>query len=115
MRAPAEERSYVAGRAHSQRTLSAKRHSALAEQCEGGVVATVAFTLVQRDGAILAVAWAYAARLADVDLGWVSGLAAGAVLWALALLMMSTIGSVHPPAAEDSRTTPAWPPPTSAP
>ncbi len=48
------------------------------------------------NGAILAVGWAYGARLADVDLNWVSGAAWGAVLWPLALLMMSTIGAVHP-------------------
>lgn len=48
------------------------------------------------NGAVLAVGWAYAARLADVDLNWVSGLAWGAVLWPLALLMMTTVGAVHP-------------------
>lgn len=48
------------------------------------------------NGAILGIAGAYAAVLVDVQLDWLAGLAWGAVLWALALLMMSTIGSVHP-------------------
>lgn len=48
------------------------------------------------NGAILAVGWAYAARLAEVDLTWVSATAWGGVLWVLALLMMSTMGAVHP-------------------
>lgn len=48
------------------------------------------------NGAVLAVGWAYAARLADVDLNWASGAAWGAVLWPLALLMMTTVGAVHP-------------------
>lgn len=48
------------------------------------------------NGAILAVAWAFAAVLAGVSLDWASGMAWGAVLWVLALLMMSTIGAVHP-------------------
>lgn len=48
------------------------------------------------NGAILAIGGAYAAVLFNDELDWVSGLAWGAVLWALALLMMSTVGSVHP-------------------
>jgi hypothetical protein len=48
------------------------------------------------NGAILAVGWAYAARLIGVELNWVSAMAWGAVLWLLALLMMSTMGAVHP-------------------
>jgi hypothetical protein len=47
------------------------------------------------NGAILAVAGAYAALLVDTELDWASGLAWGAVLTALALLMMSTIGALH--------------------
>lgn len=48
------------------------------------------------NGAVLAIAGAYGAALLDVDLDWLSGLGWGTVLWVLALLMMSTIGSVHP-------------------
>lgn len=48
------------------------------------------------NGAILGVGGAYAALLVEVELDWLSGLAWGAVLWVLALLMTSTIGSVHP-------------------
>lgn len=48
------------------------------------------------NGAVLAVAWGYGARLLGAELNWVSGLWWGVVLWALALLMMSTIGAVHP-------------------
>lgn len=48
------------------------------------------------NGAILGVSWAYAARLAGLDLRWPSALAWGAVLWVLAMLMMSALGAVHP-------------------
>jgi hypothetical protein len=48
------------------------------------------------NGAILGIAGAYAAALIDVELDWLSGLAWGGALWVLALLMMSTIGAVHP-------------------
>lgn len=48
------------------------------------------------NGAVLAVAWAYGAVLIGTSANWVSGAAWGAILWVLALLMMSTMGSVHP-------------------
>jgi hypothetical protein len=48
------------------------------------------------NGAILAVAWAFGAALIGVPADWATGLAWGVILWVLALLMMTTIGSVHP-------------------
>lgn len=54
------------------------------------------------NGAILAVAWVYGAVLLDVKADWISAALWGVILWALALLMMSTIGSVHP-AIRESR------------
>lgn len=48
------------------------------------------------NGAILAVAFVYGALLLGVSPDWIAGLIWGAILWALALLMMTTIGSVHP-------------------
>lgn len=48
------------------------------------------------NGAVLGIGGAYAAVLLDAELDWLTGLAWGAVLWVLPLLMMSTIGSVHP-------------------
>jgi hypothetical protein len=48
------------------------------------------------NGAVLAVGWAYAAVVAGVELNWASAMAWGAVLWLLALLMVSTVGAVHP-------------------
>lgn len=57
---------------------------------------TIGAVVHHMNGAILGVAGAYAAVLFDTDLDWISGLVWGAALWVLALLMMSTIGSVHP-------------------
>lgn len=48
------------------------------------------------NGALLAIAWAYAVVLVDLPATWVTGLAWGVVLWALGLLMFSTMGVVHP-------------------
>lgn len=48
------------------------------------------------NGAILAIAWAYGTVLLGVTADWVSATLWGAILWVLALLMMTTIGSVHP-------------------
>lgn len=48
------------------------------------------------NGALLAVAWAYGVLLMGWTADWSSGLLWGVVLWALALLMMSSIGAVHP-------------------
>lgn len=54
------------------------------------------------NGAILAVAWAYGAVLLGVKADWISAALWAVVLWVLALLMMTTIGSVHP-AIRDGR------------
>lgn len=48
------------------------------------------------NGAILAVAWAYGTALFGWPANWATGLVWGAVLTVLALLMMTTIGTVHP-------------------
>lgn len=48
------------------------------------------------NGAILAIGGAYGAVLIGTELGWFLGAVWGVVLWLLALLMMSTIGAVHP-------------------
>jgi hypothetical protein len=48
------------------------------------------------NGAVLGVAGAYAATLLDRELNWTFGLAWGAVLWVLALVMMSSVGALHP-------------------
>lgn len=54
------------------------------------------------NGAVLAVAWAYGTVLLEVEANWASGAVWGVILWALALLMMTTMGSVHP-AIRDGR------------
>jgi hypothetical protein len=56
---------------------------------------TLGALLHHANGAILAVAWAYGTALAGLPANWWTALAWGGVLWVLALLMMSTIGSVH--------------------
>ena len=48
------------------------------------------------NGALLAIAWAYEVALIGLPANWLTGLAWGAILTALALLMMSTMGAVHP-------------------
>lgn len=48
------------------------------------------------NGALLAVAWAYGAALIGAPANWASALVWGFILWLLALLMMTTIGPVHP-------------------
>lgn len=48
------------------------------------------------NGALLAVAWAYAVALGDVTANWASGLLWGVILWMLALIMMTSIGGMHP-------------------
>lgn len=54
------------------------------------------FVLHHVNGALLALAWAYGAALFRIPADWLSGLLWGVVLWGLALLMMSSLGSVHP-------------------
>jgi hypothetical protein len=48
------------------------------------------------DGAVLAIAWAYGTALGGLSANVWTAPAWGAVLWVLALGMLSTIGSVHP-------------------
>jgi uncharacterized protein DUF6789 len=48
------------------------------------------------NGALLAVAWAYGTALIGAPAHWASALVWGFILWLLALLMMTTIGAVHP-------------------
>lgn len=48
------------------------------------------------NGALLAVAWAYGVAMIGWSANWISVLWWGVVLWILALLMMTTIGAVHP-------------------
>jgi len=67
------------------------------------------------NGAILAIAWAYGTALGGLRANGWTALAWDAALWALVLLMMSTIGSVHPAIRAAGRTIPGWPPVTSGP
>lgn len=48
------------------------------------------------NGALLAVFWAYGVALVDLPANWWTGLIWGAILTAFALLMMTTIGAIHP-------------------
>jgi hypothetical protein len=48
------------------------------------------------NGALLAIAWAYGVALIGLPANWLTGLGWGAILTLLALLMLSTIGAVHP-------------------
>jgi hypothetical protein len=48
------------------------------------------------NGALLAIAWAYGAALLNLPANWVTAMGWGVVLWLLALMMMTTMGSVHP-------------------
>lgn len=48
------------------------------------------------NGALLAVAWAYGTALLGVPANWFTAAVWGVILWMLALLMMSTMGAVHP-------------------
>lgn len=48
------------------------------------------------DGALLAVIWAYGVQLANLPANWATGLLWGGILWMLALLLMSSVGAVHP-------------------
>ncbi len=48
------------------------------------------------NGAILAVAWAYGVAMVGLPANWLTALVWGVILWALALIMMSSIGLVHP-------------------
>lgn len=48
------------------------------------------------NGVLLAIAWAYGVALLGWSATWQTGLVWGVVLWVLALLLMSTIGVIHP-------------------
>lgn len=48
------------------------------------------------NGALLAIAWAYGVALISLPANWLTGLVWGAILTALALLMLSTMGALHP-------------------
>lgn len=48
------------------------------------------------NGAVLAIAWAYGAALLDAPANWWTGAVWGVVLWVLALLMLTSMGAVHP-------------------
>lgn len=48
------------------------------------------------DGALLAIAWAYGVALVGWPANWASGVLWGIALWLLALIMMTTMGAVHP-------------------
>lgn len=48
------------------------------------------------NGALLAIAWAYGAALLNLPANWITAMGWSVVLWLLALMMMSTMGSVHP-------------------
>ena len=48
------------------------------------------------NGALLAVAWAYGTALVGAPANWASALVWGFILWLLALLMLTTMGAVHP-------------------
>jgi hypothetical protein len=48
------------------------------------------------NGALLAIAWAYGVTLLNLPANWLTGMIWGVVLWLLALMMMTTMGSVHP-------------------
>jgi hypothetical protein len=48
------------------------------------------------NGALLAIAWVYGVTLVGLPANWLTAVGWSVILWALALLMMSTMGSVHP-------------------
>jgi hypothetical protein len=48
------------------------------------------------NGALLAIAWVYGVALVGLPANWLTAVGWSVILWALALLMMSTMGSVHP-------------------
>lgn len=58
------------------------------------------------NGVLLAVFWAFGVALVDLPANWVTALAWSALLWVLALLMMTTIGSVHPAIRRGTQTDP---------
>ena len=57
---------------------------------------TLGFIIHEIDGALLAIAGAYGALLVGWQFDWASGLLWGVLLWALSLLVMTSVGGVHP-------------------
>ncbi len=58
------------------------------------------------DGALLGIAWAYGTVVFESP-QWGIGLVWGLILWALALIMVNTIGSVHPAIRRGEQRNPA--------
>lgn len=48
------------------------------------------------NGALLAIPWAYGLRMVGMRENWLTGLACGIMLWMLAMVMLSSIGALHP-------------------
>lgn len=57
---------------------------------------TIGLLMHMMNGALLAIAWAYGVALVGGPANWLTGLVWGILLWPLALLMLSTMGAVHP-------------------
>lgn len=54
------------------------------------------FALHHMNGALLGVAWAYGVQFVNVPANWLSGLGWGIILWVLALILLTSVGGVHP-------------------
>lgn len=48
------------------------------------------------NGALLAIAWAYGVALIESPANWFTAMVWGAVLWALGLLLLTSLGPAHP-------------------
>jgi hypothetical protein len=57
---------------------------------------TIGAVIHHTNGALLAIAWAYGVALLGLPANWLTGLVWGVILTALALLMLSTMGALHP-------------------
>lgn len=57
---------------------------------------TMGFIIHEIDGALLGVAYAYGLMFHAWPVNWGTGLIWGVVLWALALILMTSIGALHP-------------------
>lgn len=57
---------------------------------------TTGFIVHLINGALLGIVWAYGISLGRLPASWITGIAWGIVLWALGLLVLSSIGGVHP-------------------
>jgi hypothetical protein len=57
---------------------------------------TIGAALHHVNGALLAIAWVYGVALVGLPANWLTAMGWGVILWVLALIMMSTMGSVHP-------------------